>query len=543
MTAMFKRFFATQASRRRVSWAIAIFLILPVVLSVAFYGPFPLSGRGSSSTPGGTAGKLFGKAISAEDFDNQRRWTRIQLQARLAGAPDAMLDPLINQYTWERLMLVEEAKRRGLKVDDLELAGTIQRLPEFHQDGQFRRELYHTFLRNAGLPAPTFERLLRNDLLVDKLLAQVREGVVVTDEDVRQAFARAHEELAASMLLVESSSKLPEAAAAITDQEVRARYDELPDEFERPAQVTFDYAGVARESLSGAIQPTDEEIKAYYDAHPEDFLSGDSTTPKPFDEVRDAAHQAVVRERVTKQLTERALDLEEDLEATFSFDEIVAVRELTKQTAGPIAVDEAPAPGGPELGILQSVRDLEEGRMSGVIRTANGVYLARVTERIPPVMPPFEEIRGDIRADLIQKRAALLARQQAETWRAVLEKRVAEGLRFEEAALAEGLSPKPVRFARGQSIDPIGYERGVNAAAFEAPLGSMTSVLDTVRGAVVLRPEELISPDFSTLAQEEAALREETLNRLRDERFGEWLDDVRTRAKLESFVDPAPPGA
>jgi parvulin-like peptidyl-prolyl isomerase len=287
--------------------------------------------------------------------------------------------------------------------------------------------------------------------------------------------------------------------------------------------------------------PTDDEIRAYYDAHPDEFLGGDSKTPKPFEEVRDAARQAAVRERVNKQLTERALDLEDHLDAGFTFDEIVAAQGLTKQTAGPMAVDGQPEPSGPELGVLQAVRDLREGELSRAIRTFNGVYVARVTERIPPAMPPLEEVRAEIRADLIQKRAALLAREQAEAWRASLEKRMAGGLRFEEAVLAEGLEPARVRFARGQPIEPVGFEQRVNAAAFDTPLGRLTPVLDTVRGAVVLRPEELLSPDFATFAQEEAALREETMNRLRDERFTEWLEDVRARSRPESFIDPAAP--
>ena len=531
---MFKRLFVSDAARRRTSWFIAAVLILPFV----FF--FHASLRSPVKGPGGRAGTLFGKPVAWDMFEEQRRWTRVQLQAQLSGAPEAMLEPLINQYTWERLMLVEEARRRGLRVDDLELAASIHHLPAFQEGGRFLPERYHLFLRAIGLPAPVFEERLRSDLLVDKLVASVREAVTVTDADLRAAFVRAHEQLTVALILVEPMAFVEEAAKALTEEDVRARYEARPDEVRRPEQVAFDYAGLSRESLAGAISPTDDDLKSHYEAHQDEFASEDGN-PKPFEEVRDAVRQALITERIRKQLTDRTLDLQEDLEAKHTFDEIVTTRGLTKEAAGPLTVGEPPPPGGPDPAILRAVSGLDEGKITEVVQTPNGVYIARLTQRIPPTVPPLEEVRDAVRERLIRERARAAARQRAETLRTRLQERMAADLRFEEAVLAEQLSTTLVQFTRLQAVGPLGYERRVNETAFATPLGQLTPVLETTRGVALLRPEELSDPDESAFAQEADRLRQETLTQRQEERFGEWMQETRQRAKLTSFVDTPTP--
>ena len=532
---MFKRLFRSHAARRRTSWAIALVLILPFV----FF--FHASMRAPVKGEGGAAGKLFGKSVPWETFDQQRRWTRIQLRARLAGMPEPMLGPLVTQYTWERLMLIDEARRRGLRVDDLELAGTIQHLPEFQQSGRFVPERYHLFLRTVGLPAPIFEENLRNDLLVDKLLQSVHESVTVSDAEVHAAFVQAHEQLTGWATVTEPAAFIEQASRAVTDEEVRQRYETRPDEVRRPEQVAFAYAGLTRDAVAAGIHPADQELKDYYDAHPEEFKGSDGKA-QPFEEAREAVRQAATEAQLRKTLNERAMDLEDDLAAKRPFDDIVAARALTTKTAGPLAAGEPTSSGGPEPAIIQAVAELKEGETTGVVQTASGVYLARVTQRIPATVPPLGDVRGQIRERLIRDRARESAKNAAEAIREKLEQRMAAGWRFEEVELADGVSGRSVRFTRTQPIDPVGYERRVNEAAFATPLGQLTPVLETVRGFILLRPEARIPPDDGDFAKEAESLKTDALDRRREERFTEWLGELRERARLESFVDAPAPG-
>ena len=526
---MFRRLFLSADARRRTSWVIAVVLILPFIFF--FHASITSPPKGE----GGTAGTLFGKSVPWEVFQREQHWIRFKLQVVAGQMPFDVLEPMANQAAWERLMLLEEAKRRGLRVDDLELASAIQRLPDFQQDGRFVAERYHLFLRTARLTPQLFEEWLRGDLLIDKLREAVRNEVAVTDEDVRAAFVRAHEQITASVIVITPGSFIDEAAKAVTDADVRARYDARPDEVRRPEQVAFEYALMSRESLAGAVSLTEADLTDYYEAHHDEFLAADGR-PKPFEEAREPVRQSLTNERVRKQLTERALDLEEDLDAKRPFDEIVTERGLTRQSAGPLN-PRSPAPGGPDPALLHALAELDEDQVSEVVHTTAGIYIARVTQRIPAMVPALDEVRDAIRERLIRERAREAARKAAEGVRATLQERVSAGARFEEAVRLGGVTVRHAQFSRTQPIDPIGYERVVNETAFATMLGALTPVLDTIQGFIVLHPEERLPPDEAAFAQEEPALRSETLSRRQEARFAEWLEEVRGRARLESFVD------
>jgi len=357
----------------------------------------------------------------------------------------------------------------------------------------------------------------------------------VTDEDVRAAFVRAHEQLTASVIVITPGSFIDESATAVTEADVRARYDARPDEVRRPKQVAFEYAGMSRESLAGAISLTEADLTDYYETHHDEFLAADGQ-PKPFEEAREPVRQSLTNERVRKQLTERALDLAEDLDATHPFDEIVTARGLTRAIAGPLNPLE-PTPGGPDPALLHAVAELNKGQVSGVVHTTAGVYIARVTQRIPAMVPALDEVRDAIRERLIRERAREAARKAAEEIRATLQERSSAGVRFEEAVLLGGVTVRHAQFSRTQPIDPVGYERVVNETAFATTLGALTPVLETVRGFIMLRPEERLPPDDAAFAQEEPALRSDTLSHRQETRFAEWLEEVRGRAQLKSFLD------
>ena len=535
---MFKRLILSTALRRRTSWIIAAILILPFILF------FHATSQAPSKGPGGIAGVVFGKEIPWAAFQEQRLWLRRQLENQLGSkVQEEALESLLTRSAWDKLMLVEEAKRTRRRVDDQELARFIQGIAEFQQNGRFIPERYHRFLRASGMSPQTFEGRLRNDLLVEQLVNSIKASVVVTDEEVRAAYTHAHEGLKASLILVDPATFVDEAAAALTEEEIRAHYDAHPEDVRIPEQLMMEYAGVSREELAAHIQLSEEEVDALYQDHQDQFAKADGTT-KPLEEVTELVRQQLTNERVRKQLTTLALDLEEDVEVKLRFEEIVTTRALTHHSAGPLPAGNPWVPGGPEPAVLQAVAELGEGQMSSVIEAENGIYIARVTQRIPSRISAFDEVRGQIRERLVQERARERARTAAEALRAHLKERQAAGLRFEEVVVLEGVVPvTPEPFTRTQPIDPIGSVPAVNEAAFATPLGSLAEVIDVPLGFVIIRPEERFPADESKFAEVQAPLREELLSQRQSARVEEWLRDLRIRAKLRSFLDASPLGS
>lgn len=530
---MFKRLITSKALRRRTSWIVAAVLILPFVLF------FHATGQAPPRGPGGTAGEIFGKPVPWQAFEEQRLWVQRRLEDQLGEVPDALLS-LVTQSTWDRLILLEEARRTRLAVDDGELAAAIRQIPQFQEEGRFFPDRYRLIVRASGLTPQTFEQRLRKDLLIDKLVTSVRNSVSVSDEEARAAYRDAHEALKASLVLFEPAAFTDDISSAITDEDLRAYYDAHPETVRIPEQLVVEYAGLARDDLATTIQPAEEEVRAFYDGNPDQFANEDGAV-KPFEEAAASARRQLTDERVQQRLTALTLDLEDDLAAGFGFEEIVTARALPSRSAGPLLAEARWTPQGPDPAVLQAVAGLAEGTLSGVIETAAGVFIARVTQRIPERLPPVDEVREQVSAALVKARARAAANAAADAFRNRLKGEPA--LQFEEAIRLSGIRPTPVQFTRAQSVGPVGYEPALNQMAFATPLGDVTEVFETERGALILRPEERLPADEAAFADAAADFRQQALTQKQTARLDEWLTALRERANLKDFVDASPSGS
>ena len=524
---MFKRLITSHRFRARVALGVTITLLIPfAVFFTANQLPF---GRRSDA-----AGTLFGKDVPWQTFQDEQRWIQPRIEQQLGQQSGQLVALLTTQWAWERLMLEEEAKRSRLRVDDRELATFLQHIPAFQDHGVFRPERYHSYLQTASLTPQAFETLIRRDLLAEKLVRSIETSVRVSDDEVKAEYRKTREAVTASLIRVTPEPFIPAVSAAVTDADLRARYDAQPDEVRVPEQLVMEYAGRSRETLRPAVHLEDGAVDDYYRDHPGEFVNEDGT-PKPLEKVAATIRDRLIDARVRQQLTALALDMGDDLAARRSFEELVKTRALTRASAGPVAVDQASTLTPPAPALLREVAQLKEDQISGVLEIAEGVYVARLVHRIPQRLPPFEEVRAKIRERLVQEQAKTKARAAAEALRTTLKDKRAAGLRFEEAIRVAGVTPISATFTRTQSIDLIGAAPEVNTAAFNTPLGELTTVLEVPSGFVIVRPEERIPADEAGFAASKEAVREDAVKARQSARREQWLAEVRKRANLQKF--------
>ncbi|MBI4341295.1 MAG: peptidyl-prolyl cis-trans isomerase [Candidatus Omnitrophica bacterium] len=527
---MFRKLMASHAAKRRAAWIIFALLVLPF----AIYGV-------STRFTDRPAGTVFGKPISQDEFQAQRAWVLRQMQTQFGEAAEALdsLGAFVTQTTWDRILLAEEAKRRRVRVNDLELARFLQEIPALQEGGRFDRQRYLRYITAVGTTPQEFERLLRHNLTVDKLVSSVRSAVTVTEEQVRQAYERANEQLTAAVIFFDIERFLPETSAAATEEAVRAAFDAHSEAYREPERISFEYAGKTREEIPPPAEITEQELDAFYHDHPEQWPTQEDGTPKPLEELREQVRQRVASEKAGKQLTALALDLQDDVDAKRPFEEMVLARGLTKRAAGPLAPDDPWASQAPEPALLYAAAKLAEGEVSPVVQTDRGVYVVRLTVRQPARVPPFEQVREQVRQRVIRDRAKELARDRANRLHEYLTKQLADGKPFEEASAAyeTPVAAASFTFTRSGSIGPLGAVAAANEAAFATPLGSLTAVLEAPTGYAILRPQTRIPADPAKFAEAEEALRKETLAAQQSERLNQWLSEVRARARVKSFVD------
>ena len=68
-----------------------------------------------------------------------------------------------------RVLILQEAARLGLEIQNEELRGTIESMPSFQVNGQFDSRIYESFLRLNRMSAEDFERMQRESLMLSKV--------------------------------------------------------------------------------------------------------------------------------------------------------------------------------------------------------------------------------------------------------------------------------------------------------------------------------------------------------------------------------------
>lgn len=528
---MFKKLIQSKALRSRTAWLITAVLVLPFLLFFHFSG-------GPEGASGGAAGKLFGKRVPWEQYEEQRRWVRLQWALQFGEIP-ASLEPMVDGYTWDRLLLVEAAKRERLGINDRELAGVLQHMPSFQDQGRFVPERYYQFLSSLGMSPTSFERLIRQDLMVERLTTRVGDRAQVTAAEVEQAYRDA-EERRSLALLTWGVHEFEPSGDTLADAEIEAHYRAHEDLVTRPGASTFDTVGLTREQAAEGLTVEEAQVQRYYDAHPEEFAVDGAA--KPLEEVRQQIQDRLLQDAAKRRLTALAVDLEAARGDGQAFEAVAAAVSLPIARHGPHEAGNLFLVDGPDPSVLQAAFALtKEGQISDLVENDRGVHLVRLTEAHPERIPPLEEVREIIVHDLLHPRGEALARAAAEAARAALAERMAAGASFEDAAQALKLSPASLALiSRAQQVDRVANGAAVTAAAFAAPAQQLTPVVDAGDGFAVAYVREILPADPAGLTNaKHEELRAQVTERRRQAELTRWMEELRAKAKPEKFTEPA----
>lgn len=156
-------------------------------------GSFVIWGVGSAvfSGTGGsnTAGKVFGKKISNQEFNRHLKLIKIFGGENVEAKDAESLENLV----WEQIALVMKAKRQGITVSDDEVSETVSKLMSSPQG--YDPELYSRWVQNVYGEGPRiFEEKIRELVALRKLVDQIPSTVTLTDEALKQKYFKAHPE-------------------------------------------------------------------------------------------------------------------------------------------------------------------------------------------------------------------------------------------------------------------------------------------------------------------------------------------------------------
>lgn len=195
---------------KRVLWV----LVVGVIIAFVFSGAASLGGRRNH------AGIIFGKRVSLNDYVEAWEAVRNEAIMNYGSSFFEIADQLgLEELTWERLIMLAEAKSQKIKASDEEVVMFISRIPYFRdENGVFNQQRYELILNNTfRKSARKFEEDIRGSLIIMKLNQGAIKGIFIIDEEIEEALRKEEEE-----------EKIKEPSEEV--EEVK----EIPEESEEP---------------------------------------------------------------------------------------------------------------------------------------------------------------------------------------------------------------------------------------------------------------------------------------------------------------------
>ncbi|HEK1686448.1 TPA: SurA N-terminal domain-containing protein [Pseudomonas putida] len=434
------------------------------------------------------AAKVNGQTISQNELSQAVDMQRRQLMQQLGKDFDpAMLDEKMLREAAlkgliDRKLLLQGAEDAKFAFSEAALDQLILQTPEFQVDGKFSAERFDSVIRQMGYGRMQFREMLAQEMLIGQLRTGLAGSSFVTDKQV-DAFARLENQTRDFASL---TFKANPAAVKVSDEEVKAHYDQHAKEFMTPDQVVIDYIELKKAAFFDQVSVNEDELKALYEKEIAN-LAEQRRAAHILVEVNDKTDDAQAKARIEE--IQQRLSKGEDfakLAKEFSQDPGSAANGGDLGFAGPGVYDPA---------FEDALYKLNKDQVSAPVRTEYGYHLIKLLGVEAPEVPTFASLKDKLTHEL--------KTQQVEQKFVEVTKQL-EDSAFEASDLAQ---PAQELGLKVQTSAPFGREggegitanRSVIQAAFSEEVmdeGANSSALELdPETVVVLRVKEHRKPE------------------------------------------------
>jgi len=384
--------------------------------------------------------------------------------ARTLGLRQNLLDDMIEQE-----LLLQDARRRNLRVSKDEVKRAIMKQPYMQEKGVFSKRRYAAVLNSMKMTAAEYEERAAQEIMLKTLRDMIAQAVNVSEQELREMYRFRGEKLMIDYLAF-SQADITE-AALVGPEEVQAYYEQNPEQFRVKETAEAQYIVFDPADYTGRMNVEEEEIRDFYATDQARFLEPEQIRARHILLKVDKAAEPEKAQAVR----EKAAALLEKIKGGADFAALARKR----------SQDEATAAEGGELGFFgrgvmvpafeRAAFALQPGEVSDVVQTPFGFHIIQLEEKKPERVRPLEEVRKEIVRELQQE----LAEREVRTASRRAFNRLFASRDLDGYAQANGFTLKKTGFfAFGE-----GPEDSQNDNAFS-------------RQAFALQPDEL-SPVFS----------------------------------------------
>ncbi len=489
-----------------------------LLLLVASFGIWGIGSDMLTSSVGNNVIEVGDTTVSLGEFqrDYQRNLnilsSRLNTQLTQDQARQFGLAQMTINNIASRALVDEKTRSLGLSANDDAVRTVIQSQPAFlNQSGQFDRFLFEQFLARNGYSEGEYINIVRNDITGDQLFGTLPLGLTDAPKPLTDTiYAYAAEKRSAKYIdILDSSIGF---APAPTDEELEALIGEKPENYSAPEYRKISYILLTPESVASAVDIAEEDLKAEYDARKSEFDTPEKrAVQQMIFETEEKA--AAARKKITEgadfadvamsdlQLTKTDIDLG-----------LLSPADLLPELQGPIFA-------------------LEKGGVTEPVKTILGWHVATISDIQPGAASNFEDVKDQLRKDILLNRAQELLYAQATK----LEDEFAGGAKLAEAGQSLGLTVLSTDWIDAEGKDKSGTAvsslpdaTGFLSEAFARSTGDDAEVSETAGGGYYAIAVDEIEP---------AAVR--PLSEVRDQVTKDWQDNWRheeTKKKADALL-------
>ncbi len=484
---------------------IGIIVFGALIVGLLFFGLGGFGGTGAVATVGS---QQVTQQQFADAYDQQIRQLGFitPVRALAEGVPQQVVNGLV-----QAAALANQADALGMGLTDAAVAQAIAADPFFQSDGVFNPAALDNYLRQIGLTERQLVDEFRAGMLRSQLLVAVRGSEATMPESYRRILHDYFGEQRVVRYAILTPDLL-EPGADPTDEELQTYFADNADQWQVGETRRVVLLELSPRVLADLDAVTDDEVRAEYDARARQAE-------------RRNVWQYVFTGRDGATAAERAAGVAAMLGAGTTFDELVAAGEITPNDLGLVG------PGGLiDPAMAEAAFAMEAGE-TRIIDGRFGPALVHVSEISAGDLPAFEEIAGDIRREIAERRTvARIADLTVE-----IDETRDTGAALEEVGRILELPTRTVVLDIGANDglgNPIEDLPGGNALLtriFEADVGTAAApvAITGTNGGVWFEVREIIQPRQLELAE------------IRDRVVEAWRSDtdaLRLQGLAESVV-------
>jgi len=371
-------------------------LLVVVGLSMVTYLIPTTGGEGYTGTNDTTVVARIGK----EDLTSQQVTRVIQNMTKNRQLPAELLaiylPQIVQQMIAERAMAYE-AGRLGLKVtpDETENAIMDQLPADLVKDGKVDTTSLNALLQQQGVSINELKDDTGRQLLVARLRQMVGQSVIVTPAEIEAEYHKRNDKVKIEYAIVLPAKYQTEAEA--TDAETKAYYDTHKLTFQTPEKRSLGIVVIDPAKVTSGVLPPDDVLHKDYNANLDKFRTTERVNLRHILIKSDATNDAAMKAKA-----------EGLLKQVQSGGDFAKLAKDNSQDPGSAAM-------GGELGWIvkgQTVPEFEKaafslqpGQTSGLNKTVYGYHILQVEQHEQARLQPFDEVKGQLTADYMQKYA------------------------------------------------------------------------------------------------------------------------------------------